>query len=47
MTKIFSEFRAAVTFLWFFLLVVAKERTTLKQAKEKNNKKAGREVPAG
>jgi hypothetical protein len=28
MTKIFSEFSAAVTFLWFFLLVVAKERTT-------------------
>jgi hypothetical protein len=27
MTMIFSEFSAAVTFLWFFLLVVAKERT--------------------
>jgi hypothetical protein len=28
MTKIFSKFHAAVTFLWFFLLVAAKERTS-------------------
>jgi len=27
MTKIFSDFYEAVTFLWFFLLVEAKERT--------------------
>jgi hypothetical protein len=36
MTKIFSEFSAAVTFLWFFLLVAAKERTSKGQAKEMN-----------
>jgi hypothetical protein len=30
MTKIFREFHAAVTFLWYFLLVEAKESTYCK-----------------
>ena len=34
MTKIFREFKEAVTFLWFFLWVEAKERTRDAQKKE-------------